>query len=48
MTIAYVDLGAAGERLMLGGASWIEPTLIGLTALSLSLVIPGIARRRAR
>jgi uncharacterized membrane protein YdjX (TVP38/TMEM64 family) len=48
MTIAYVDLGAAGERLMLGGASWIEPTLIGLTALSLSLVIPAIARRRAR
>jgi len=48
MTIAYVDLGAAGERLMLGGASWIEPTLIGLTALLLSLVIPAIARRRAR
>ncbi len=48
MTIAYVDLGAAGERLMLGGASWIEPTLIGLAALSLSLLIPAIARWRAR
>ena len=48
MTIAYVDLGAAGERLMLGGASWIEPTLIGLAALSLSLLIPVIARWRAR
>ena len=48
MTIAYVDLGAAGERLMLGGASWIEPTLIGLTALSLSLLIPVIARWRTR
>jgi uncharacterized membrane protein YdjX (TVP38/TMEM64 family) len=48
MTIAYVDLGAAGERLMLGGASWIEPTLIGLAALSLSLMIPVIARWRAR
>jgi uncharacterized membrane protein YdjX (TVP38/TMEM64 family) len=48
MTIAYVDLGAAGERLMLGGASWIEPTLIGLTALSLSLLIPAIARWRTR
>jgi uncharacterized membrane protein YdjX (TVP38/TMEM64 family) len=48
MTIAYVDLGAAGGRLMLGGASWIEPTVIGLAALSLSLLVPAIARRRAR
>jgi len=47
MTVAYVDLGAAGERLMLGGASWIQPTLIGLAGLSLSLLIPAIARRRA-
>jgi len=47
MTIAFVDLGAAGERLMLGGASWVEPTLIGLAALALSLLIPSIARRRA-
>jgi uncharacterized membrane protein YdjX (TVP38/TMEM64 family) len=48
MTIAYVDLGAAGGRLMLGGPNWIEPTVIGLAALSLSLLIPAIARRRAR
>ena len=48
MTIAYVDLGTAGGRLMLGGASWIEPTLIGLAALSLSLLIPAVARWRAR
>ena len=48
MTIAYVDLGAAGERLMLGGRSWVEPTVIGLAALSLSLLIPAIARWRAR
>ena len=48
MTVAYVDLGVAGERLVLGGASWIAPTLIGLTALSLSLLIPVIARWRAR
>jgi uncharacterized membrane protein YdjX (TVP38/TMEM64 family) len=47
MTIAYVDLGVAGERLTFDGASWIEPTLIGLAALSLSLLIPAIARRRA-
>jgi uncharacterized membrane protein YdjX (TVP38/TMEM64 family) len=48
MTIAYVDLGAAGGRLMLGRANWIGPTLIGLAALSLSLLIPAIARRRVR
>jgi len=46
MTIAYVDLGAAGQRLMLGSARWLEPTLIGLAALTLSLLIPVIARRR--
>jgi uncharacterized membrane protein YdjX (TVP38/TMEM64 family) len=45
LTIAYVDLGAAGERLMVSGAGWVEPTLIGLAALSLSLLIPAIARR---
>jgi uncharacterized membrane protein YdjX (TVP38/TMEM64 family) len=48
MTIAYVDLGAAGERLVLGGAGWLEPTLIGLAALSLSLLIPGFSRWRTR
>jgi uncharacterized membrane protein YdjX (TVP38/TMEM64 family) len=48
MTIAYVDLGAAGERLILGGAGWLEPTLIGLLALSLSLLIPAYSRWRAR
>ena len=48
LTIAYVDLGAGGQRLMLGSANWFEPTLIGLAALSLSLLIPAIARRRVR
>jgi uncharacterized membrane protein YdjX (TVP38/TMEM64 family) len=48
LTIAYVDLGAAGERLTVGGASWVEPTLIGLAALSVSLFIPAIARWCAR
>jgi uncharacterized membrane protein YdjX (TVP38/TMEM64 family) len=47
MTIAYVDFGAAGERVMRGGAGWLPPTLIGAAALALSLVIPAIARRRA-
>jgi len=48
LTIAYVDFGAAGGRLMHGGANWVVPTLIGLAALLLSLLIPAIARRRAR
>jgi uncharacterized membrane protein YdjX (TVP38/TMEM64 family) len=47
MTIAYVELGAAGERWLLGGNNWIEPTLIGLGALSLSLLIPAYSRWRA-
>lgn len=48
MTIAYVDFGAAGERLMRDGTGWLVPTLIGVTALALSLLFPAIARRRAR
>ena len=48
LTVAYVDLGAGGQRLILGRASWIEPTLIGVAALSLSLLISAIVRRRAR
>jgi uncharacterized membrane protein YdjX (TVP38/TMEM64 family) len=48
LTIAYVDFGAAGGRLMLGGADWLAPTMIGLAGLGLSLLIPAFARRRAR
>jgi uncharacterized membrane protein YdjX (TVP38/TMEM64 family) len=47
LTIAYVELGAAGERLLLG-AGWVEPTLLGLAALSLSLALPAYLRRRFR
>jgi uncharacterized membrane protein YdjX (TVP38/TMEM64 family) len=45
MTIAYADLGAAGGRALLG-ADWVLPTVIGVAALGLSLLIPLIARRR--
>lgn len=48
MTVAYVELGAGGERWLLGGTGWIEPTLIGLGILCLSLLIPAYARWRAR
>jgi uncharacterized membrane protein YdjX (TVP38/TMEM64 family) len=47
MTLACVDLGAAGERLALGGAGWVMPTAIGAAALGLSLLIPAAARWRA-
>jgi uncharacterized membrane protein YdjX (TVP38/TMEM64 family) len=50
LTIAYADLGAAGGRALLGAADWrrdvLWPSLIGLTALALSLLIPALARRR--
>ena len=47
MTIACVDLGAAGGRLALGEAGWMTPTAVGAAALALSLLVPVIARRRA-
>jgi hypothetical protein len=48
LTIAYAELGAAGERLLIGGAGWIQPTLIGLAVLSLSLLSPAYFSRRSR
>jgi uncharacterized membrane protein YdjX (TVP38/TMEM64 family) len=45
-TIAAVDLGAAGERAMRGAGNWLLPTLIGLAALGLTILIPALARRR--
>ncbi len=52
MTIAYADLGAAGGQVLLGGVDWryqvLWPSLIGLAALLLSLLIPVMARRRLR
>ena len=50
LTVAYADLGAAGERAMRGGAGWSQavlwPSLVGAGALTLSLVIPVVFRRR--
>jgi uncharacterized membrane protein YdjX (TVP38/TMEM64 family) len=48
MTIAYVELGAAGGRLALGHAGWLEPTLIGIVMLGLSLAIPAYLRGKLR
>jgi uncharacterized membrane protein YdjX (TVP38/TMEM64 family) len=50
LTVAFVALGAAGGRALLGAANWSDqvlwPTLIGLAALGLSLLFPLVARRR--
>lgn len=48
LTIAYAELGAAGERLLIGAAGWIQPTLIGLAVLSFSLLSPAYLSRRSR
>jgi len=48
LTIAAVDLGAAGERAMRGATDWLVPTLIGLAALAMTVVIPAVVRRQAR
>jgi uncharacterized membrane protein YdjX (TVP38/TMEM64 family) len=48
MTIAYVELGAAGERWLRGTPGWIEPTLIGLAVLSLLLLMSAGSWWRAR
>ncbi|HWB48216.1 MAG TPA: TVP38/TMEM64 family protein [Stellaceae bacterium] len=47
MTVAVVDLGAAGERAMRGAGDWLLPTAVGLGALTLTIIIPALARRRA-
>jgi uncharacterized membrane protein YdjX (TVP38/TMEM64 family) len=48
LTVAYVDLGAAGSTVLSGRTGWLEPTLIGLAALALSLALPRLAARRQR
>ena len=45
LTVAYVDLGAAGGRALVGTAGWLLPSAIGAGALALSLLIPLFARR---
>lgn len=45
LTIAYVDLGAAGGRALIGAAGWLVPSAIGAAALGTSLLVPLLARR---
>lgn len=46
LTIATVDLGAAGERAMRGATDWLLPSAFGLGALALTILIPALVRRR--
>lgn len=46
LTIAAVELGAAGERAMRGAADWLLPTIVGFVALALTVLIPALVRRR--
>jgi uncharacterized membrane protein YdjX (TVP38/TMEM64 family) len=48
ITIACVNLGAAGGRLIGGETDWITPSAIAAAALGLSFLIPAWAHRRAR
>jgi len=48
LTIAYVELGGAGGRAIVGGADWLVPSAVGATALALSLLVPLVARRALR
>ena len=48
LTIAYAELGAAGEKLLIGSPGWLQPTLVGLAVLSLSLLSPAYLSRRSR
>jgi uncharacterized membrane protein YdjX (TVP38/TMEM64 family) len=51
LTIAYAELGAGGRALIAGADWWHQvlwPSLTGLVALGLSLMIPALARRRWR
>jgi len=46
MTIACAQFGAAGEQLAAGKAGWVAPTLIGLVALLVTVIVPKLASRR--
>lgn len=48
LTIAYVDLSAAGGKAILSGTGWLVPSAIGVSALALSMLVPVIARRPGR
>lgn len=48
LTIAYVELGAGGGRVLLGASDWLVPLAIGFSVLALSSLVPVAARRYLR
>ena len=46
ITVFCVDIGAAGGQALTGSMNWVEPTLVGVAALALSLVLPKLASLR--
>jgi uncharacterized membrane protein YdjX (TVP38/TMEM64 family) len=46
ITVFCVDVGAAGGQALTGSMNWLEPTLVGVGALALSLVLPKLATSR--
>jgi uncharacterized membrane protein YdjX (TVP38/TMEM64 family) len=45
-TVAFVEFGAAGERLAGGKAGWLWPTLIGLAALAFAFALRKIFQKQ--
>ncbi|MDE2166470.1 MAG: TVP38/TMEM64 family protein [Alphaproteobacteria bacterium] len=45
MTVAYVDLAAAGGRLASGRVDWVAPVVIGAAALAVSIALPRLWKR---
>jgi uncharacterized membrane protein YdjX (TVP38/TMEM64 family) len=45
-TILAVSIGATGGEALGGSANWLQPTLIGLAALAVSIILPRLLRRR--
>ena len=46
ITVFYVDVGVAGGQALTGSMNWLEPTLVGVGALALSLILPKLASLR--
>ncbi len=46
ITVFCVDVGAAGGQVLTGSMNWVEPTLIGVGALALSLILPRLTSLR--
>jgi uncharacterized membrane protein YdjX (TVP38/TMEM64 family) len=47
ITIAYVEIGAAGNDALSGGAHWLLPSLLGLAVLLASFVLPRLVASKS-